>query len=210
MLIKKLGHCCLRIEESGAVILTDPGAWTTAQNDEKGVDVILITQEHSDHLEIGSLRVVMANNPGAIILTNEGVGAILDKEQIQYSLLEDGQQISIKGVVINGYGEKHADIYPGVPVIVNTGYMIADKLFYPGDALTVPPVPVEILALPVCGPWLTIAETLDYAKIVKPKISFPVHDGMLKVYGPYHGLPEKFLKLDGIKFIPLKEGEVLR
>lgn len=209
MTIKKLGHCCLRIEENGLTILTDPGSWTTTQNEEKGIDVILITQEHADHLDIGSLRIIMTNNPEVVILTNRGVGAILDKEQISYELLEHGQQKEIKGVIIKGDGEKHADIYPGVPVIVNTGYLIADKLFYPGDALTVPPESVEILALPVCGPWLTITDTLDYAKAIKPKTCFPVHDGMLKIYGPYHALPERILNPVGIKFVSLKDGEVL-
>ena len=28
MKVKKLGHCCLIIEENGKKIMTDPGSWT--------------------------------------------------------------------------------------------------------------------------------------------------------------------------------------
>ena len=38
MNITKLGHCCLLIEEKGLRILTDPGAYSTGQNEIKNID----------------------------------------------------------------------------------------------------------------------------------------------------------------------------
>ena len=64
---------------------------------------------------------------------------------------------------------------------------------------------MEILALPVAGPWLKISDAINYAKEIKPKICFPVHDGMLKFLGPVHMLPEKVLTPLDIKFITLQE-----
>src|SRR3989338_1349213 len=124
MKITKLGHCCLVIEEhpstslrtGGLKILTDPGAYTTAQNEVTGVDVILITHEHPDHLHMESLKTVVANNPQAKIFTNSGVGKLLDAENLKYELLEHQQQTSIKNITIEGHGQDHAFIYDTVPM----------------------------------------------------------------------------------------------
>lgn len=56
MKVTKFGHCCLLIEEEGLRILTDPGSYSTRQNDVQNIDVILITHEHPDHLHIESLK----------------------------------------------------------------------------------------------------------------------------------------------------------
>src|SRR3989338_9761569 len=93
MRITKLGHCCLVVEitpllskptvlhllrENKPVrIMTDPGAWSTRQNEEKGIDYIFITHEHQDHFHIESLKKVLANNPKAKVITNKGVGSSL-------------------------------------------------------------------------------------------------------------------------------------
>lgn len=208
MRITKLGHCCLLIEERGQKILTDPGAWSTRQNEVKGVDVILITHEHQDHFHIESLRTVLANNPKARVITNRGVGALLDKEGIAYELLEDKQHRTISGILLEGFGEKHATIYQDFGQVQNTGYFVANRFFYPGDAFCSPQKPVEILALPVCGPWMKISEAIDYAKALKPRVAFPVHDGMLKIIGPFHGVPQAVLSGAGVDFRPAVEGTV--
>ncbi|MDP3764016.1 MAG: MBL fold metallo-hydrolase [bacterium] len=209
MKITKIGHCCLIIEEQGIKILTDPGAFSTTQNQITGVDVVLITHEHPDHLHIESLKTVLTNNPNAEVVTNTAVGKILDKDQIKYNILEDSGSINIKGIEIKGFGKEHADIYKTIIPVQNTGYFIADKLFYPGDAFYNPGIPVDILALPVAGPWMKISDALDYAKTIKPRICFPVHDGHIKEigFGPIHNLPKNILKDLKIEFIVIKEGE---
>jgi len=207
MHIIKLGHCCLLIEINNVRILTDPGAWTTAQNTLQDLDAILITHEHADHLHVESVQAILKNNPNATLFTNHGVGAILKKDSIPYRLLEDGQKDTIKNMQIEGHGQKHADIYPSFPSVINTSYLIDSRFFYPGDALYNPERPVEILALPVAGPWLKLSEAIDYAKALQPKLCFPVHDGMLRITGPFHALPEKILASQGITFKPLEEGQ---
>lgn len=209
MHITKLGHCCLVIEEAGARLMTDPGGWTTAQNEIKNLDVILITHEHPDHFHVESLKIVLKNSPQAVVITNSAVGALLDNAGIAYRGLEHDQAETIKGVSVEGHGQNHAVIHPEVPSVMNTGYRIAEKLFYPGDALYVPNVPVEVLALPVAGPWLKISEAIDYALSLKPRLCFPVHDGMLSIIGPFHGVPSLILPKHGIEFTPLTAGQEL-
>ncbi len=201
MTITKLGHCCLVIKEKSLTILTDPGKYTTAQDEIRGIDVILVTHEHADHLHVDSLKTILKNNPSAKAITNNSVGKILDKEGIPYELLIHGQNTSMKEVLIEGFGERHAMIYSTWAFIENTGYCIENRFFYPGDALTDPGKPVEILALPVAGPWIKISESVDYALSLKPKKCFPVHDGGLKHIGGSHFVPQTILPEMGIQFI---------
>ena len=207
MKIKKLGHCCLLIEENDIRVLTDPGSWTIeAQSQVENIDIILITHEHGDHLHIESLKEILSKNPEAVVVTNTSVGKLLDAEKISYQIVEDEQECTI-GIHIQGYGDKHAEIYREMGQVQNTGYFIADKLFYPGDAFYNPNRPVEILVLPVAGSWTNIKTPIEYALEIKPKLAFPVHDGMLKSPGSNHGAPLKFLPENGIEFIAMKDGD---
>ncbi|QQR49971.1 MBL fold metallo-hydrolase [Candidatus Nomurabacteria bacterium] len=207
MLIKKLGHCCLHIKLPNLTILTDPGSYSTLQNEVKGIDLILITHEHGDHFHIESLKKVLMNNPDAKIITNVSVGKLLDVENIPYSIISDGQSTTIENILIEGFGTLHEEIYDGWGRVENTGYFIDNKLFYPGDAFTDPKKPVDILALPVSGPWMKIHEAIDYALLLKPRVVFPVHDAILKNPGLGHAVPSKFLLESNIEFVVMNEDD---
>ncbi len=207
MKITKFGHCCLLIEEKGLRILTDPGSYSTAQNDVKNIDIILITHEHADHVHIPSLKNCIKNNPKARVITNKGVAKLLEPEKIKYEIVEHNQKANIKDVLIEGFGEKHAQMYKTLVPAINTGYFISNKLFYPGDSFYNPKKPVDILALPVAGPWMKLSEAIDYAIEIHSKIVFPVHDGLLKTPGSVHRIPQDILNPLGIKFIILEENK---
>jgi L-ascorbate metabolism protein UlaG (beta-lactamase superfamily) len=96
MKIKKLGHCCLVIETKGTRIMTDPGSYSTLQDEEKNIDIILITHEHPDHLHIESIKKVLENNPTVQIVTNTSVGKLLDPESILYTVIDDGKNITLE------------------------------------------------------------------------------------------------------------------
>lgn len=209
MKITKLGHCCLLVEHKSKRILTDPGAWSSAQNQVKSIDVILITHEHPDHLHIESLEAVLKNNPRAKIITNAAVGKILSEKNIVFDILKHGQNISPESILIEAFGNDHEEIYEQFGMVQNTGYFIDNKFFYPGDAFTNPGKPVEILALPIVAPWTAFKTSMQYALDIKPKIAFPVHDGMLidGRSGPTYILPPKIFESKNIKFIPLHGGK---
>ncbi|MES3030905.1 MAG: MBL fold metallo-hydrolase [Patescibacteria group bacterium] len=208
MKITKLGHCCLLIEINGTRFLTDPGNYTTAQNEVKNIDCIVISHEHTDHLHIESLKTVLQNNPGAKIICNESVGKILEKESITYTKVSHGESVQVKGIEISGEGMKHAPIYRDYEQVENTGYFFDKKLFYPGDAFYKPEMPVDILAFPVTAPWCKISEPLDYVLDVKPRVAFPVHDGnLIRTYGITERLPKLYFEKAGIEFIALELGK---
>lgn len=207
MRVTKFGHCCLLIEENGLRILTDPGSYTTAQTEVKDLDIILITHEHPDHLHTESLKTAIQNNPQARVITNAAVGKLLDEAGIKYEVINDKDSITVKDVLIEAREEEHAVIYPTLSRVRNTGFLFANKFFYPGDAFIKPGKPIEILALPVAGPWVKISDAIDYALELQPKRCFPVHDGMLKSGGPFHLVPPQILGPKGIAFEVIEEGQ---
>ena len=208
MRITKYGHCCLLIEEKEVRILTDPGNYNTTPHPEN-VDVILLTHEHQDHVHLKSLREIVLENPQVIIYTHAGVGKLLEDEAIPYVSMNDGEEIIIKNVPISSFGTEHACICHGLPSVQNTGFLISNKLFYPGDSFHNPRVPVEILALPVAGPWMKLEEAIEYAKEIKPKVVFPVHDGMMRQdhqLEPTRKIPTTILEPLGIEYRDMREG----
>ncbi len=207
MKIKKIGHCCLVIETKGIRIMTDPGTFSTAQDQEKNIDLIVISHEHADHFHVESVKNVLANNPEAKIITNTAVGKLLDEQGIAYEILEEGNNATIKEILFEAFGNTHAPIYKEWGVVQNTGYLIDDYLFIPGDAFPVPSKPVEVLALPVSAPWMKLSEAIEYAIAVKPKKSFPVHDAILSVPQMMGGALVSVLQQDGIEFIPFNAGD---
>ncbi len=208
MKITKLGHCCLIIEESGKRIMTDPGSYTLDEQEaEKDIHLIVITHEHADHLHVDSLKKILAKNSGAIVVTNGGVGKILDQNGIKYEKLEDGNSGEFAGIRLEAHGDKHAEIYKDYGQVQNTGYFIGGNLFYPGDSFTNPGKKVDILALPVLAPWLKIKESIDYAIELKPRVCFPVHDWNIKSANFLYSIPLKFLEENSIQYKVLEIGK---
>lgn len=206
MKITKLGHCCLLIETKGKRILTDPGSYTIeAHSKLENIDYILFTHEHQDHYHLESLKVILENNYQALVYANTSVSELLDKEGIAHKMASHGETLTLGEITVVGIGEKHAEMHSSIPLSANTGFFIDSRLWYPGDAFTDPKREVEILALPVSGPWMKISEAIDYALALKPKVAFPVHDGLR--FGTAHNLPAKVLPLNNIDFVPMVEGD---
>lgn len=207
MKIKKIGHCCFVAEINGKRVMTDPGAFSTAQVEEQNINLVLFTHEHADHLHLESLQKVLENNPECKIITNSAVGKILEENNIKYIKVAGGENYNFEGISISGFGGKHAEIYGEYGQVENTGYMI-DALCYPGDAFENPDAPVDILALPVAGPWMRAKDGIDYAKLIKPRVAFPVHDAILAPIAVFVSkLFSHFLQESGINFKVLELGK---
>ncbi len=210
MRITKIGHCCLVLEHEGKKILTDPGTFTTEQMEAlRGLDAILITHEHQDHFHIPSVAVLLRNNPDAKVACNGSVAKLLAAEKIPCVIVGDGQSTEIGGIAIEGFGKDHAPIYQTMGLVENTGYFVADKFYFPGDAFHDPGKAVDVLALPTAGPWVKLSEAIDFAKRVKPRVAFAVHDGMIiPMFAGFVGqMIGKLLGPDGTEFVTLGAGE---
>jgi len=209
MKIKKLGHCCFVMEIQGKSVMTDPSNFNYGGDSVKeyGLSAIPITHEHADHLHIETLQEVLKNNPDAIVISNMSVGKLLAEAGISFTKVEAGESYTLGDILIKGFGDKHAQIYEEYGLVQNTGYMI-NELCYPGDSFSMPDAKVDILALPVLGPWMKMKDAIDYAKALKPRVCFPVHDGTLKPFATFvYGIPEHFLSQVGIAFKKLEIGK---
>lgn len=179
MKITKYAHSCLLLEVDGVKILTDLGSWNPEVPEVSDLNAVLITHEHADHFDIEKLKILLSKNPQAKLITHTAVGAKLQEAGIEYKSIESGERIEVGGVSIESCGTDHAIIYGSTSPCRNTGYLIADTFYIPGDALhDTPSKQIEILALPTGGPWMKVSEAIDYAKQLKPKVVIPIHDAM--------------------------------
>jgi L-ascorbate metabolism protein UlaG (beta-lactamase superfamily) len=206
MKITKFGHCCFLIEDNGVRILTDPGKFSDKQNELKNIDAIVISHEHDDHIHVGSLDEIIENNPEATIITNTGVKSLLkeSKHLDKIKVVEDGANIDVKGLLVEAFGNEHIAVYPNIKMPQCTGYFFNNKFFLPGDNFNNPGKSIDVLGLPVSGPWLKISESVDYALNIRPRIAIPVHDANMITPGGEYILPRIVLEPQGIKFMPLE------
>lgn len=186
MQVTWLGHAGLRIEQDGYTLVVDPGvfceerALASALDDADG---ILITHEHFDHFAADPVKAALAKKPRIDVWTNSSVAAQLDGTPAAVHTVGDGSVFSAGGVEVHGYGEWHAPIHRDVPLVRNTGFLIGGKVFHPGDALTNPNTPVELLLVPSHGPWTRTGDLIDFVRELKPARVSPIHDALLSPIG---------------------------
>lgn len=208
MKITKLGHCALVIEVDGAKLLTDPGNFTIeTQEALTGLDAILITHEHADHLHMDSVVKLVASNPQARVVSNASVAKLLAGKGIACTIVGDGEKSEVKGVTIEGFGREHAPIFETFGLVENTGYLIADHFYFPGDNFHDPKRSVDVLALPLAGPWVKFSAAIEFARSIKARTAFGVHDGM--ILPGFRGLFYMLLKtfVPETESVELKDGE---
>ena len=199
MEITKFGHSCVLLDNGSTKILFDPGIYSNIPS--IAVDAILITHIHQDHCDIEKIKNLLNINKDLRIITNSEVQSLLLEQGINSEIVEAGAMTKINNISISGQGTTHAIMHPTLPVFQNTGYSVTEQVFHPGDALTIPVNPVEVLLLPIAAPWSKLEETLDYISAVKPAIVFPIHDGFLKDGGAFYRLSKQWCDTLGIKFI---------
>jgi L-ascorbate metabolism protein UlaG (beta-lactamase superfamily) len=180
MRITKFGHACVRIEHDGAVVVLDPGVFSEPEALD-GATGVLITHEHPDHVHADLLR-----GSDAPIWTIGSVARLL-REQApdvgeRVSVVRPGDRLDVSGLPVEVVGEKHAVIHPDYDRIDNSGYVVTagDRaVYHPGDALTAPGRPVDVLLAPMSAPWLKVGEAIDFVREVGAPRSLGIHD---KVY----------------------------
>lgn len=186
MKIMWLGHAGLRVEQDGYTLVVDPGVFCDQQllaSALDDADGLLITHEHFDHFAPDPVKAALANKPRIEVWTNNSVAGQLEGAPATVHTIGDGSAFTAGGIDVHGYGEWHARIHRDLPLVRNTGFLIGGKVFHPGDALTDPEVPVELLLVPSHGPWTRTGDLIDFVRQVHPARVSPIHDAMLSPIG---------------------------
>ncbi|MFD5509273.1 MBL fold metallo-hydrolase [Streptomyces sp. NPDC127051] len=179
MKLTKRLHSCVQLEKDGRVLVIDPGVFSEPDAG-LGADALLVTHEHPDHFDEGRLRAALDADPAAELWTLRSVAERLAPAYPgRVHTVGHGDAFSAAGFEVQVHGELHAVIHPDIPRVTNVGYLVEGSIFHPGDALTVPEVPVDTLMLPVHAPWNKIAEVIDYLREVKPRRAIDIHDAYL-------------------------------
>lgn len=196
MQLTHFGHSCLLAgfadgKGSETTVLFDPGNFSHGFEGITGLDAILITHQHPDHVDAERLPALLAANPQAKLYADPQTAAQLGAP---WQAVHAGDAFTVGHLSVRGVGGTHAVIHPDIPLIDNTSYLIGDaehpaRLMHPGDALFVPDEPVEVLAAPAAAPWMKISEAVDYLRAVAPVHAVPIHQGIIdpSARGIYYG-----------------------
>jgi L-ascorbate 6-phosphate lactonase len=175
LVVTWLGQASFRFDAGGRRLLVDPffaghehRMYPPLSVDEhgSGVDWLLVTHEHIDHLDPYSLREVAARSPGLIIVAPAPLEAMVREAApgAAFTAVGRGDRVELPGtgtctVVPAIHGRTVADGYPDDPAFV--GYVLeleGTSLYHAGDTIVtdglvaaLDPLRVDVALLPVNG-----------------------------------------------------------
>ncbi len=185
MQITHLGHSAVLVETEGARVLLDPGNLSDAWHGLIDLDAILVTHQHPDHVDPNHVPPLAALNPQARILVEPAVLQAVPLDRAQ--ALAADSSVAIGGLTIAAIGGLHAVIHRDIPRIGNVGLVLSAEgeptLFHPGDSLEAIPSGIDVVAVPLHGPWAAMKEHIDFLREVGGPAGFPIHDGLVNERG---------------------------
>jgi L-ascorbate metabolism protein UlaG (beta-lactamase superfamily) len=179
-----IGHGTLMLEWGGKTIHIDPVGSMADYGRLPKADMILVTHEHGDHLDLKAIR----------LLTKEGTRFIGNAAAVEKvgsgTVMKNGQSLEVQGIKIEAvpaYNIVHLR-GPGNPYHPKgrgNGYILtlADKRVYiAGDTENTPEMKalrnIDVAFLPMNLPYTMTPEMVaDAAKAFRPKILYPYHYG---------------------------------
>lgn len=189
MKLTHFGHATVLVEtDSGATALLDPGTYSGGFESLTGLDLVLLTHAHPDHVDAERLAALREANPEAILVANAEAAAMAGALRPGDRIVANDAPFEEGGIAVRPTIARHATIHPDLPPLQNAGFLLDERVWHPGDSFDAEgPGGVEVLLLPVGGPWMRIADAIDFARAVGPRVVVPIHQaGLAEVHRQLH------------------------
>ena len=177
-----IGHGTLMFKQGGKIIHVDPWMELADYTKLPKADLILITHEHRDHLDLKAIEAV--RTPKTVVVATETAARQIKNAVI----MRNGHTKTFAGFTVEAvpaYNIVHMRS-PGVPYHPKgkgNGYIInfdSRRVYIAGDTENTPEMKalknIDAAFLPMNLPYTMTPEMVaDAAKIVRPKILYPYH-----------------------------------
>lgn len=187
MKLTKFSHSCVRLDDADRSLTVDPGVFSEVAAALDGVQAVLVTHEHPDHVDVGELVAAVRRDPQLRVYAPPSVVEVLsqqlDGNGEQVTAVTPGQAFDAAGFGVRALGGQHAIIHQTIPMVANNGYLIEDAIYHPGDSFVVPTVPVQLLIAPIHAPWSKVAEVIDFVVAVRAPRVVGAHEAGLSQVG---------------------------
>jgi L-ascorbate metabolism protein UlaG (beta-lactamase superfamily) len=179
-----IGHGTLMFNFDEKVIHVDPFSNLADYNTLPKADLILLTHEHMDHLDLKALNIIRTEKT-VVVLTETC------SKQVQGGIvMNNGDVKTVEGLKIEAVPaynivHKRDTGQPFHPKGIGNGYIITfggKRVYVAGDTENTPEMKslknIDIAFLPMNIPYTMTPEMVaDAAKAFKPKILYPYHFG---------------------------------
>lgn len=186
MKITHLGHAAVLLEVADRRILFDPGNFSDGWHGTTDLDAIVVTHLHPDHIDPENIGGLLDANPDAQLWVEPGVVDSYDLAGRAKGIAED-ESVELGGVRIEAVGGLHAIIHRDIPRIGNVGLVVSAEgeptFYHPGDSLDTAPEGVDVMAIPMMGPWAAMKEHIDFLREVGAPQAFGIHEALLSDRG---------------------------
>ncbi len=212
MKLTKFEHSCVVLEKDGQYLVIDPGGLSGSFSSPENCVGVVVTHEHFDHLDQAKLADVQAKNPQMKLFVNDEISKQLtDELKKSVVVVAPGQTETIESFKLEFVGGVHEVVRPEITPCVNTGVIVDDLFYQPGDAHFVPEKPTVWLGIPINAPWSKVSETNDFVKAVKAKNAIPIHDGLLNPEGipTYESHITAACEMVGTQYHPITVGDTI-
>jgi L-ascorbate metabolism protein UlaG (beta-lactamase superfamily) len=206
-----VGHATVHIALDGVRLLTDPVLRTRMGHLRRrhgrvdpaalrGIDTILISHAHYDHLDIPSLERLGRVTP---IVVPRGVGALVRRRSFAHVMeVEEGETISVGALSVTATRAEHDGRRGPFASGHALGYVVegSSRIYFAGDTDLFPAMAelgaIDLALVPIWGwgPSLGRGKHMDPERaaqslsLLRPRIAVPIHWG---TYHPLHlGLRE--------------------
>ncbi|MCL1870475.1 MAG: MBL fold metallo-hydrolase [Promicromonosporaceae bacterium] len=179
-----LGHACVRLDADGAALAIDPGSYSQTASALDGATAVLVTHDHGDHVDVPAVVAAMDANPALpVYASGPAAQALVDggAPADRVHAVTPGQELTVGAARVVVGGGDHALVHRKIPQAVNVTFLVevgGHTAFHPGDSFDAPGASVDVLLIPVSGPWMKISEAVDYAASVEAAYLVPIHDAI--------------------------------